>query len=174
MLSVLGGLVGVGILSYSFSERGNRIEKLEGDIVAWENEKKVWFREKLRLQDVQDSLAAGLRQAQADMAEDSVNYAEREAQMQLTIRDVLRQAQDDKRKYEGGLRKAQADKEKAQAALRQAQADTEYWKDYAEKLESGNYEVKMGVWPFRGKRLVPKSPTPSPPAGTPDRPKGGD
>ncbi|HLO43943.1 MAG TPA: hypothetical protein VK175_06385 [Leadbetterella sp.] len=139
---VLGVLGGVGFLSYDYGQRGNRIEKLEGDIVAWENEKKVWFREKIRLQDVQDSLAAGLRQAQDDMAEDSVNYAEREAQMQLTIRDVVRQAQDDKRKYEDGLR--------------QAQADTEYWKDYAEKLESGNYEVKMGVWPFRGKRLVPK------------------
>jgi hypothetical protein len=142
VLTVLGGLVAVGILSYSYAERGSRIEKLEGDIASWENEKKIWIREQLALMDERDSLVAAFDSAQAAAREDSVNYAKRETQMQLTIRDVRKKAADDK------------------AVL---VADRDYWKDYADKLESGDYEVKMGVWPFRGKKLVKKSP----PAGMP-------
>lgn len=135
VLAVLGGLLGVGILSYSYSERGRRIEKLEADIATWENEKKIWVREQMALMDVQDSLVNKVELVLDSARADRVNYAEREAQMQLTIRQVLKKGADDKAELV---------------------AEREYWKDYADKLESGDYEVKMGVWPFRGKKLVKK------------------
>lgn len=135
VLAVVGGLAGVGILSYSYAERGSRIEKLKGEIATWENEKKIWIREQMALMDVQDSLVNKVEMVLDSARTDRENYAQREAQMQMTIRQVLKKSADDKAKLV---------------------ADRDYWKDYAEKLESGDYEVKMGVWPFRGKKLVKK------------------
>lgn len=132
VLFILGS---VGFLSYDYSQRGNRIEKLEGDIATWENEKKIWIKEQIALMDVQDSLVKKVDLVLDSARTDRVNYAEREALMQRTIRDVRKKAADDN------------------AVL---VADRDYWKDYAKKLETGEYEVKMGVWPFKGKKLVKK------------------
>ncbi|MDP1814397.1 MAG: hypothetical protein Q8K92_08110 [Leadbetterella sp.] len=132
VLFILGS---VGFLSYDYSQRGSRIEKLEGEISGWENEKKIWIKEQLAISNERDSVATLLRAERLSHSADSVNYAQREAQMQLTIRQVLKKSADDKAELV---------------------ADRDYWKDYADKLESGDYEVKMGVWPFRGKKLVKK------------------
>jgi chromosome segregation ATPase len=126
---------GVGFVAYDYSERGIEIEKLQGEISVWENEKKQWVREQMSLMDVQDSLRHTVQNLEKTSQTDKKNYAEREAQLQLTLKQVIQRGQD---------------------ALQKAQAKNDTLESYVEKLESGNYEVKMGVWPFKSKRLVPK------------------
>lgn len=126
---------GVGFVAFDYSQRGIEIEKLEDKINAFENEKKQWIRKQIDFMDMQDSLMHKVQSLEKTAQTDKMNYAEREAQLQLTLKQVIQRGQD---------------------ALHKAQAKHDTLESYVEKLESGNYEVKMGVWPFKSKRLVPK------------------
>ena len=132
---VIAILSGVGIIGFDYSQKRNQIEKLEAKVNDFENEQKQWILEQRALMDVQDSLVNKVQMVIDSARTDRKNYAEREAQLQLTLKQVIRRGQD---------------------ALQKAQVQNDSLESYVEKLESGNYEVKMGVWPFKSKRLVPK------------------
>jgi hypothetical protein len=97
LLAMVGGLFWLGV---EFKSRGDELRSAALRLRSVTASKDS-------LQTVLDFARAGLRQAQAERVEDSLNYSK-------TIQDT-------------------------QKACSEVKADRDYWKDYAEKVESGEW-----------------------------------